>query len=154
MGKEDLIIFGVLDGMSAIIGALVGLGLSYFPALPILAAGAIIAAIPVILFCAYMLCNDYLNNKSSKDGIIVSFILSSVSAAIGVGFAAVANSFFPGVMLEACSAAGFGAAVGAIAPLAALAILFMVDKVSECFTSTKVESATPLKENKGATVAS
>ncbi|WP_341807843.1 hypothetical protein [Wolbachia endosymbiont (group E) of Neria commutata] len=123
------------------------MGLSYFPALPILAAGAIIAVIPAILFCAYMVYDNYLNDEFNKDDIIMSLILSSVSAAIGVGLAAVANSFFPGVMLEACSAAGLGAAIGAIAPVAAFAglcaIELIVEKVSEWVESPKIESATP-----------
>lgn len=154
VGKEELTSLGIAGGIGAIIGALVGLGLSYFPALPILAAGAIIAVIPMILFSAIVVYNNCLNNEFSKKDIIMSFILSFINAAVGVCLAAVADS---GVMLELCSAAGFGAAIGAIASIAGLlAISFIepiADKVNEWVESPKVESATPSNEIKKETAA-
>jgi hypothetical protein len=152
--KENLILLGVAAGIGGSIGALTGLGLS-FTALPALAAGAIIAAIPTMLLYACMVYDHYSRNQLDKDDIIYLFGICIAGTAIGVGLAAAATAIFPGVMLGMGSAAGIGALIGSIAPVVGLFVTGfiiepLVNKVSECFTSPEVEQITSSKRNERA----
>ncbi|UPA55245.1 hypothetical protein MWH06_00835 [Wolbachia pipientis] len=111
MNEEDLELLGV----SSVIGALTGLGLS-FTALSPLVIGGIVAAVPAVLFAASM------TYEFSKQDLFMMAVFAASAAAIGVGLAAAATAIFPGAMLGMGSAALTGAAIGAIAPIAGLSV--------------------------------
>ncbi|WP_341822729.1 hypothetical protein [Wolbachia endosymbiont (group A) of Clivina fossor] len=127
MEKENLILLGV----ASVIGALTGLGLS-FTALSPLVIGGIVAAVPVILLAACVICKG----KCSKKDLFLMAVSCVASAAIGVGLAAAATAIFPGAMLGMGSAALTGAAIGVIAPIAEL---FVADKVEDYIISPIIE---------------
>lgn len=83
----------VLCGIASVIGALTGLGLS-FTALSPLVIGGIIAAIPVILLAAFLICNSVKKGEFSKEDLFGSACLCVTSAAIGVSLAAAATTIF------------------------------------------------------------
>jgi hypothetical protein len=111
MNEEDLELLGV----SSVIGALTGLGLS-FTALSPLVIGGIVAAVSAVLFAASM------TYEFSKQDLFMMAVFAASAAAIGVGLAAAATAIFPGAMLGMGSAALTGAAIGAIAPIAGLSV--------------------------------
>ncbi|XCA32977.1 MAG: hypothetical protein ABS808_04135 [Wolbachia endosymbiont of Polyergus mexicanus] len=84
MDEEDLVLLGVLS-----IGAPTGLGLS-FTALSPLVIGGIVAAVPVILVAAYLMCKE----GCSKKGLFNMAVAAASAAAIGVGLAAAGNCYF------------------------------------------------------------
>ncbi|MDE5061417.1 MULTISPECIES: hypothetical protein [Wolbachia] len=138
----------VLCGIASVIGELTGLGLS-FTALSPLVIGGIIAAIPVILLAAFLICNSVKKGEFSKKDLFGSACLCVTSAAIGVGLAAAATAIFPGAMLGLGSAALAGATIGVIAPIAGIfatvATLLAAEKVNEYIISPIVERIFPSK---------
>lgn len=140
---------------AAMLGGLTGLGLS-FTALSPLVIGGIVAAVPVILLGACIVCDDVSQGRSCKKDLFVFACVCGASAAIGVGLAAAATAIFPGAMLGAGSAALTGAVIGAIAPIAGFSATTyiikpiaekvneyilspMIEKVKECFSSKEKE---------------
>ena len=121
MDKEDLGLLGVLS-----IGAPTGLGLS-FTALSPLVIGGIVAAVPVVLFAAFITYCKVQEKEFSKQDLFMMAVFAASAAAIGVGLAAAATAIFPGAMLGMGSAALTGAAIGAIAPIAGLLVAVEVN---------------------------
>ncbi|WP_338481764.1 hypothetical protein [Wolbachia endosymbiont (group A) of Nomada hirtipes] len=146
MNKGDLILLGAVS----VIGALTGLGLS-FTALSPLVIGGIVAAVPSILFAAYLIYNDVKIGEFSKTDLFMLACFCVASAAIGVGLAAAATAIFPGAMLGMGSAALAGAVIGAIAPIAgvfaAIATLSAAEKVNEYIISPIVECFSSKKQD-------
>lgn len=85
--------FSILSAAGAVIGTLIGLGLS-FTALSPLVIGGVIAVVPAILFYAYSIYNSIREEKFSKEDLFAYAWLCAASAAIGVGLAAVCNCYF------------------------------------------------------------
>ncbi|MDG7057462.1 MAG: hypothetical protein LKM43_04960 [Wolbachia endosymbiont of Penenirmus auritus] len=140
--------FSILSAAGAVIGTLIGLGLS-FTALSPLVIGGVIAVVPAILFYAYSIYN-------SIEDLFAYAWLCAASAAIGVGLAAVATAISPGAMLGVGYAALTGAVIGAIAPIAGFLatkhiiapiaekaseyiLSPMIEKVKGCFSSKEKE---------------
>jgi len=144
--KETL----VLCGIASVIGALIGLGLS-FTALSPLVIGGIVGSITLACFAAFCivdsLCKFFKKEpitKEDKEDILFFVIAILASAAIGVGLAAGVAAIFPGAMLGMGSAALVGATIGVIAPIAGIfatiATLSAAEKVNEYIISPIVES--------------
>jgi len=132
LGQEKLSIKQILM-TSVAIGALTGLGLS-FTALPILATGAIIAAVSTILLGLYGAYDMYKKGRLYKYDILSLIVACLAASAIGVGVAGAATAIFPGAMLGMGSAA-VGALIGAIAPIpgATIAEGFPKEMLGKCY---------------------
>ncbi|WP_333023600.1 hypothetical protein [Wolbachia endosymbiont of Pentidionis agamae] len=113
--KETLLFLGIGATVGATVGVLTALGLS-FTALPALAVGAIIGAIPIALFCAFIY-NNCKCGESWTNHIYYSTASLLASSAIGAGLALAATAVFPGVLLGTGSSLLAGAVIGAVAPI-------------------------------------
>lgn len=129
--NDEIENFLMLCGAASVIGTLIGLRLS-FAALSPLVIGGIVAAVPVILVAAYIICKE----GCSKKGLFNIAVCIASAAAIGVGLAAAATAIFPGAMLGLGSAALAGATIGVIAPIVGF---FVTDKVNNYITSPIIE---------------
>lgn len=140
--NDDTKVFLMFCGAASVIGALTGLGLS-FTALSPLVIGGIVAAIPLILFVAWLIYDDVKKGEFSKKDLFNMAVLCVAGVAIGVGLAAAATAIFPGAMLGMGSAALAGATIGVIAPIAGMfatmAIIFAAEKVNEYIISPIIE---------------
>lgn len=133
--------FSILSVAGAIIGALIGFGLS-FTALSPLVIGGVVAVVPAISFYAYSIYNSTREGTFSKEDLFTYAWLCAASAAIGVGLAAAA--IFPGAMLGMGPVALTGAVIGAIAPIAGFlatehVIAPIAGKVNEYILSPMIE---------------
>ncbi|WP_264703422.1 hypothetical protein [Wolbachia endosymbiont (group A) of Volucella inflata] len=135
-GTEGFLVF---CGIASVIGALIGLGLS-FTALSPLVIGGIVTAVPIILFSVCDICDSVKKGKFSKGDLFTMSVLCVATTAIGVGLAATATAIFPGAMLGAALA---GPTKGVIAPIAGLlataAIISAAKKVNEHIISPIIE---------------
>ncbi|APR98220.1 hypothetical protein [Wolbachia endosymbiont of Folsomia candida] len=166
--KEYSIYYGKRIPTGLIMGSAIGLGLSCLPLSPLL-MGAIIAAVPIILFTAYeyykeskafdkmmqehpnvnpeavKLAND-LFIKDALKGLLKDVLTMCVIAAACVGFAAGICALIPGAMVVMAPAALTGAAIGTIAvvakdPVKQRIISPIVAKINECCSSVGCQAA-------------
>ncbi|WP_244953421.1 hypothetical protein [Wolbachia pipientis] len=87
--NDEIENFLMLCGAASVIGTLIGLRLS-FAALSPLVIGGIVAAVPVILVAAYIICKE----GCSKKGLFNIAVCIASAAAIEVGLAAAATAYF------------------------------------------------------------
>lgn len=149
----------LMVGLSAVLGGLTDLGLS-FTALSPLVIGGIVAAVSAILFVALAIYHSVRKGEFRKEnlaaGICIAGAFALTGAAIGVGLAAAATAIFLGTMLGAGSSVLTGAVIGAIAPIAGFfatgyIIAPIAEKVNEYILSPmieKVKNAFPQKRRK------
>ncbi|MGL9778873.1 MAG: hypothetical protein ACR5K5_01140 [Wolbachia sp.] len=127
---------------ASVTGALTGLGLSFTALSPLVIGGIVGSIIPacfagvLIVKLLYKFFKKDPIEKDDKEAILSRIIVTSASAAIGVGLAAAAT---PGAMLGMGSAALVGATIGVIAPIAGLATLLAARKVNEHIISPIIE---------------
>ncbi|MDG7053491.1 MAG: hypothetical protein LKM45_06500 [Wolbachia endosymbiont of Alcedoecus sp.] len=141
---QDTKVTVLLVGLAAVLGGLIGLGLS-FTALSPLVIGGIIAAVPLILLSALFVRDGVRKGNLRKEDLFGATCMCGAGAAIGVGLAAAATAIFPGAMLGAGSAALTGAVIGAIAPIAGILateyiIAPIAEKVNEYILSPMIET--------------
>ena len=116
MGKDVLIYYGV----SAVIGAITGFGLSYTALSPLVVGGIVGSIIPALFTTffigglLYQFCKGNEIEDDHRNATIGFGIITALSAAAGVGIIVAANAIFPGVTTMG-SPALVGAIIGATA---------------------------------------
>ncbi|MDR2978014.1 MAG: hypothetical protein LBU56_00985 [Rickettsiales bacterium] len=122
------IVVGAIIGVSAAVGALAGLGLSFTTLSPLVIGGVIGATFPALLALAAIGLRRYfhneINEEKEKKGIVEKRVIATLtlpflsmaiaSVAAGVSLAATANAILPGVFATWWAIAA-GAGIGAIA---------------------------------------
>ncbi|MDR3131792.1 MAG: hypothetical protein LBU02_01695 [Rickettsiales bacterium] len=141
-------------GLGAVLGGLIGLGLSFTALSPLVIGGIIGSILPIFptVFTALPTAGNiqfFFGSKNvakevSKTNIMYFGTLTAISIGIGVGLAAAIVSIFPGAMLGMQSVALIGAAIGAITPIVAIpamnhAIVPIAEKVDEHITSPLIK---------------
>jgi len=150
-------------GLGAVLGGLVGLGLS-FTALSPLVIGGIIGSIlpifptvfsilPAVSSIQCFFGSENVIKKMSKANIMYFGTLTAISVGVGVGLAAAIVSIFPGAMLGMQSVALIGAAIGAITPIVATpamnhAIMPIAEEVDEHIVSPMIKKVFSSEEDK------
>ncbi|WCR59099.1 MAG: hypothetical protein PG978_000513 [Wolbachia endosymbiont of Ctenocephalides felis wCfeF] len=131
-------------GLGAVLGGLIGLGLSFTALSPLVIGGIIGSILPILpIVFTIGLHRLYLikgadrgegegEGEGTRAAVVYFGTLTAISVGIGVGLAAAAVSIFPGAMLGMQSVALIGAAIGAITPvIATLAMDFAIVPVAK-----------------------
>lgn len=149
MNRDDLELFGT---GGTVLGAIVGLGLSFTSLSPLAIGGIVGCAFSmmlVVIFAGRLLCALYIGKESNRDShkTILYSAVTITAAAVGGAIGTVANLLFPGVMsktlfpdvMSICAVVLVGSVIGAIGTISALLvgeyiINPTVEKVTQCFS--------------------
>ncbi|MCM1001819.1 hypothetical protein [Wolbachia pipientis] len=152
-------------GLGAVLGGLIGLGLSFTALSPLVIGGIIGSMLPILptVFTALpsavtvpvLFGSENGGKEAIKASIMYFGTLTAISVGIGVGLAAAIVSIFPGAMLGMQSLALIGAAIGAITPVIAVpvmnhAIVPVAEKVDKNIISPMFEKVFSSKEQERA----